>query len=227
MKKIRPFWRIVIGFLIFCVCVYSTNALPYNNNWFGFASSWAFLAAYIFLAVKIKYDDPLRSMRDMMQKKMEQQSEEEAKRAEEERRKREAERKAEREKAEAERAAWNAKHGLFFTNVVGVTFDNDDGTSRQKILRDYYISGVEGSDLNLEEYEYKGKPAVRVLLDDQCVGNIPKNRVDELLPIMDRLEKASIDIEVFTPDEDEDDPGERKRRGPQIYRADLSLTYAK
>lgn len=204
MEKIRPFWRIVIGFLILCVCVYSTNVLPYNNNWFGFASSWAFLAAYIFLAVKVKYDDPLRSMRDMMQKQMEQQPEEEAK-----------------------HPAKDDRHGWFFTNIVGVTFDNDDGTSRQKILRDYYVTGVEGSDLNLEEYEYKGRPAVRVLLDDQCVGNIPKNRVDELLLIMDRLEKASIDIEVFTPDEDEDDPGERKRRGPQVYRADLSLTYAK
>ena len=227
MEKIKPFWRIVIGFLILCTCVYYTNMLPFGNNWFAFAFWWAFLVAYIFLAVKIKYDDPLRSMRDMMQKQMEQQSEEEAKRAGEERGKREAERKAEREKAEAERAAWDDKHGLFFTNIVGVTFDNDDGTSRQKILRDYYVTGVEGSDLNLEEYEYKGKPAVRVLLDDQCVGNIPKNRVDELLPIMDRLEKASIDIEVFTPDEDEDEPEERKRRGPQIYRADLSLTYAK
>lgn len=137
------------------------------------------------------------------------------------------EQKSERAKMEAERAEWEAHHVRFLTNIVGVTYDNEDGTSRQKILKDYYVSGVAGSQLNLEEFEYKNEPAVRVLLDGQCVGNIPKNRVAELLTIMDRLERADIDIEVFTPDPDEDDPDERKRRGGTIYRADLSLIYTK
>lgn len=211
MEKIRPFWRIVIGFLIFCLCVRNTGMLAFGTGWFAFSFWWAFFAAYVFLAIKIKYDDPLRSMRDLMRDQLEQKAEGDGKRP-----------------AQADREAeTDDRRGRFFTNVVGVTFDNEDGTSRQRILKDYYVSGVKGSALDLEEYEYNGRPAVRVLLDGQCVGNIPKNRVGELLPIMDRMEKASLNIEAFTPDEEEDDPEERKRRGSKIYRADLYLEYPK
>lgn len=216
MEKIRPFWRIVIGLLILGICVYYTNMLTFGNNWFAFAFWWALLAAYIFLAVKIKYDDPLRAMRDIMQKQMDEQPGGD----------RESPAQVDR-KPEPVRPALDDRHGRFVTNLVGVTFDNEDGTSRQRILKDYYISGVKGSELSLEEYEYRGKPAVRVLLDDQCVGNIPKTRVGELLPIMDRLESVAIDIEAFTPDYDEDDTEERRRRGSKIYRADLFLIYTK
>lgn len=163
-------------------------------------------------------------------KKTEKAKAEKQKTAEEKRRQlEEAERKkqTEREAKEAERAEWEASHGRFMTNLVGVTFDNEDGSSRQKLLKDYYVSGVEGSSLELKEFDYKGKPAVTVLLDGQCIGNIPQNRVKELLGIMNRLEKANLDIDVFRPDEDADDLEERKRRGGTIYRADLSLVYTK
>lgn len=66
MSKIKPFWRIVIGFIILCVCVYCTNMLSFGASWFAFAFWWALFVAYVFLAIKIKYDDPLRSMRDLL-----------------------------------------------------------------------------------------------------------------------------------------------------------------
>ena len=37
-----------------------------TGSYADFAFWWAVLAAYIFLCVKIKYDDPLRSMRDLI-----------------------------------------------------------------------------------------------------------------------------------------------------------------
>lgn len=71
MSRIKPFWRIVLGFLLLCFCVYNTNMLAFGGNAFAFAFWWAALAAYIFCAIKIKYDDPLRSMRDLMAKQTE------------------------------------------------------------------------------------------------------------------------------------------------------------
>ena len=66
MERIRPFWRIVLGFIIFCFCVAGTNNLFMGESYGAFAFWWAFFVAYIFLCVKIKYDDPVRSMRDLM-----------------------------------------------------------------------------------------------------------------------------------------------------------------
>ena len=66
MARIKPFWRIVLGFIIFCFCVYHTGNLVFSGSYFAFSFWWAFFAAYVFLAVKIKYDDPLRSMRDLI-----------------------------------------------------------------------------------------------------------------------------------------------------------------
>lgn len=132
--------------------------------------------------------------------------------------------KAEEEaRAAAQREEWESLHGRFKTSLAGVTFDNDDGTSRQKLLKDFKARGGQ-ADLELEEYEYKGSPAIRVLVDGECVGNIPKNRVDELLAIMDRLERANLEVEAFRPDADDDD---EKPRGELIYRADLYLIYSK
>lgn len=66
MERIRPFWRIVLGFVIFCFCVSGTSNLFMGGSYGSFAFWWAFFVAYIFLCVKIKYDDPLRSMRDLL-----------------------------------------------------------------------------------------------------------------------------------------------------------------
>lgn len=133
------------------------------------------------------------------------------------------EKEEEKAQAAAQREEWEALHGRFKTSLAGVTFENEDGTSRQKLLKDFKARGGQ-ADLELEEYEYKGAPAIRVLVDGECVGNIPRNRVDELQAIMDRLERANLEVEAFRPDDD-DEPGQK--RGALIYRADLYLIYSK
>ena len=70
MSRIKPFWRIVLGFLIFCVFVYNSNSMIMGEGAAGFAFWGAFLASYVFVAIKVPYDDPLRSMRDLMAEQM-------------------------------------------------------------------------------------------------------------------------------------------------------------
>ena len=76
MSKIKPFWRIVLGFLILCLATYNSSMLAFDGSFFAFAFWWAFLVAYIFAAIKIPYDDPLRSMRDLMAQQAQQKAEE-------------------------------------------------------------------------------------------------------------------------------------------------------
>ena len=66
MSKIKPFWRIVIGFLILMVVVYDSNMMTYNGNYMAFAFSLSCLVVFIYFAIRIPYDDPLRSMRDLL-----------------------------------------------------------------------------------------------------------------------------------------------------------------
>ena len=119
---------------------------------------------------------------------------------------------------------WESKHGRLVIPVAGVTFDNEDGTSRQRLLKDIKVRGGDAY-LELEEYEYKGEPAIRICVDGECIGHIPKTHVKEVSDVLDHLERARLDIERFKPD-DEDEDGHRQGR-KTIYRADLILIYNK
>lgn len=118
----------------------------------------------------------------------------------------------------AERAAYDARHGKIETTVAGVTFDNEDGTSRQRILKKFLReNGYDaGEEATLQQYEYNGKPAVYVLLDGQIIGNVPKTHTAEVIRIIDRVEFAAVHVRRFRSDE-----------GKQIYNADLIIEYAK
>jgi len=69
----------------------------------------------------------------------------------------------------------------FEFNVAGVTFKNDDGTNRQKL-----ISKMEdGEKLNLTPYLYQGKPAVYVLNEDEkIIGNVPKELCSDIFHLL-------------------------------------------
>lgn len=58
--------------------------------------------------------------------------------------------------------------GSIRTKVVGVTFKNDDGTDRQKILK--RVSP--GDTLELKPYTYNGAPAIMVVHALGCIGNL-------------------------------------------------------
>lgn len=222
MSKIKPIWRIVLGSLILLVFVYSSNAMSFGGSPFAFAFWGAAFVTFLIFAIRIKYDDPLRSMRDLMAR----QAAEEAARREEAQRLAAEEAAKARAAKDAERAAWEQAHGRIVTPVAGVTFQNEDGSSRQAILKDLKVRGG-SAELNLEEYDYKGAPAIRVTVDGEQIGNVPRGRVAEIAAVLDRLESASLEVEIFCPEEEEDEDENILRRGDPIYRADLYLVYKK
>lgn len=110
-----------------------------------------------------------------------------------------------REEAEAEakrKAAWEASHGVITTRLAGVTFDNEDGSSRQRALQGALADEGAGS-VTLELYEFNGRDAIRVLYEGVCVGTIPQALVPEVSRILSRITAAHLSAERFVPEEDE------------------------
>lgn len=131
---------------------------------------------------------------------------------------RKARQAAERARAEsaAHQRAFEAKHGRIYCKVAGVTFDNDDGTSRQRILKAIAKNTEDDPDVELRRSEYNGKPCIYVICEGRCVGTIPRENVNEVLSVYSSIEFISIDAESFENDDDE-----------TIYRADLTIQYAR
>lgn len=67
---------------------------------------------------------------------------------------------------------------ILYEKVVGVTFKNEDGSSRQK-----YIRQLDDDDfLTFESFEYEGETALHVLDPrGHCIGNVPKSLVPTIL----------------------------------------------
>lgn len=127
----------------------------------------------------------------------------------------------EREERQARQAEWEKTHGRIVTNIAGVTFKNEDGSSRQAVLKDAYVNGCAGT-LEFVEYEYQGEPALLVCYEGAGIGTIPKARVKEVNAILSRLTSAALNVEVFVPEAEDENVKPEK-----IYRADLILIYGK
>lgn len=94
--------------------------------------------------------------------------------------------------------------------VAGVTFKNDDGSSRQEILRTICGGGEEGStEAWLEWYQYRGEDAYRVVTPEGIVGNIRKSDIQAAVTAIG-AEKVRLDVEQFENDDE-----------VLIYRADV------
>ena len=126
---------------------------------------------------------------------------------------------AEREKAEAEakrkaeeearRKEYAETHEFLTCPVAGVTFDN-----HQRLLASLYRDsegiGIAGS---LEECEYEGAPAVRVIAEGDMIGYIRKSDLRKVLPILERVEDVTITIDKFDDD------------GSKVYNAETHIVY--
>lgn len=189
--------------------LYGPTITDYENSWVPMLAGAVLLIASIFVFRVYKkeaaaYEAAVQGRQDLIQ-----QIKDNAKR--------------EYEESQAKQAAWNAAHGRIVTNIAGVTFQNEDGSSRQAALKDAYVNGNVGT-VELEAFEYKGEEAIRVLYEGACIGNIPRARVAEVLPIMDKITAGYIDAEPFERDEDRYGNEIQPER---IYRADLTLIYDK
>nr|DAG78095.1 MAG TPA: hypothetical protein [Caudoviricetes sp.] len=190
-----------------------------------FLYSCAFCAAMIFFSVRycLRYhraETALIQAAQLDAEAAEQRRLEEQERAETERLKKQQEaidRLHARIAEQQAREEWKRTHATLTTSVVGVTFDNEDGTKRQQCLEEILINGYK--QISLEDYEYNGEPAIRVIVDDMCIGNIAKDTVPEVMSFIDRISSASLDVSDFIADTP-------NGRGKRRYRAVLSLEYS-
>ena len=98
--------------------------------------------------------------------------------------------------------------------VAGVTFKNDDGSSRQDILREL-CEGVEKGEADcwFEPFLYKGEMALHVKIGSDCVGNVRRSDVQTVMDCIKASKTgAHLQAELF-----ENDDGE------EIYRADFTF----
>lgn len=223
MEKIRPFWRIVIGLFLFMMVVYSSNMMNMGiGNPLLFPFYGAALVTWIYVCIRVKYVDPVRAIYELeFAKKAE---------ADAEAAKRKAEREAEEARRKAEREEFERTHGRLRFRLAGVTYKNDDGTSRQDLLKEVLASDCQG-DTAVEDYEYNGKPAVRLLYDGHILGHVPQTVVPEFLKIIDEIDSVNLDIQTFTPkdadDDWDDDDRPRRKSKEKIYFADVTVVYNK
>lgn len=101
----------------------------------------------------------------------------------------EAAQKTEPVPAPAPRSA--EKYEFYPVKTVGVTFNNDDGTSRQELIEKMYYKDPPFEDkelqLELEPYEYKGEPAFKVVVNGCQIGNLSRHDAKYAARNMDRF----------------------------------------
>ena len=89
--------------------------------------------------------------------------------------------------------------------IVGVTFDNDNGTDRQQLLKKIYNRAVKelkadpwldvDYDVSFRSYEFEGSPALAVLVDGYEIGNIAADSVNDVSEILEK-KKPFYDVEI-------------------------------
>lgn len=95
--------------------------------------------------------------------------------------------------------------------VAGVTFDNDDGSSRQEILKNIVDNGG-SADATFKEYEFNGKPAIAVYADGKCIGSIPRGSAKKVRSLIAKDLSAIISANKFVNEE-----------GKEIYYAEVTF----
>lgn len=102
--------------------------------------------------------------------------------------------------------------------VAGVTFKNDDGTDRQKILREIALNEDGTCEVWFDENEDLGEESgISVLTENGQVGNIRRNDKKKLRRFFDRTANTMyLSVERFENDD-----------GDKIYRADVVIVMDK
>ena len=80
--------------------------------------------------------------------------------------------------------------------VAGVTFKNGRKT-RQAILRAFKWGDEIPETVTFDEYEYDGKPAVHVKINDKIVGDIPANTVEIFLEHEKMYTRDNIMCDIY------------------------------
>lgn len=85
--------------------------------------------------------------------------------------------------------------------VVGVRYTNEDGSTRQENLRAAKESGY--YTVSFKKYRYNGEPAIHVLANGKCIGNIAEECVPEVNALIAKGRIAKLVIDSFNPTKNE------------------------
>lgn len=116
-------------------------------------------------------------------------------------------------KSEPEPVTNNPPYIYLVFTVAGVTFKNGRKT-RQGILRALKWGDEEIESVTLEPYEWEGKPAVYVKVNDQIIGNIPADTVETFLEYEQKYKRDNIHCRVYGGNKLDD--GSRTNYGSEI-----------
>lgn len=99
--------------------------------------------------------------------------------------------------------------------VAGVTFQNEDKTDRQKILREIALNDDGVTAVSFQEEDDLGEEsAIRVMTEYGCVGFIRRSDKAKIRRFFDRqTQRICLAVERFEADD-----------GQKIYRADVNIT---
>lgn len=83
--------------------------------------------------------------------------------------------------------------------IAGVTFNNDDGVSRQLILRKLHFHDSpfnEYADVEIKQYDFNGQSAFGVYVNNMQIGNIPSDLMPFIQENINRIDSISY-IDVY------------------------------
>lgn len=80
--------------------------------------------------------------------------------------------------------------------VAGVTFKNGRKT-RQAILRAFKWGDETPETVDFEQYEYEGRPAVYVKINDQIIGNVPADTTETFLEYEKLYKRDNIHCDIY------------------------------
>ena len=98
--------------------------------------------------------------------------------------------------AVAKKAAEKEAAKSYKFKVVGVTHNNDGGTSRQEALKAVYDFGGIAA-VTFQEYTFEGMPALYILANDRCVGNVAAECVMDVRALIAKGRCATINVDKF------------------------------
>ena len=135
-------------------------------------------------------------------------------RRQEQRRREEAARIAQEER-EAKRKEERDRFRYETFPVAGVTFKNDDGSDRQKILREIALNNNGFAAVTFEENDDLGEDSgISVVTEFGCVGFIRRSDKAKVRKFFGRqTQSVYLSVELFESDD-----------GEKIYRADVQIT---
>lgn len=103
----------------------------------------------------------------------------------------------------------------FEFNLAGVTFKNDDGKSRQTLLRKLNFKDEPFSEkvnFSLEKYKFNNEDAIRVLANGEDIGNVPRKNINYVLYNYNNIS----DIQILTTGGGKTTDGEQINYGGKV-----------